>query len=78
VADILDRSLREITQGLGGKNNGVPRQSGFDIAVASEVMAILALCKDLFDLRERLGKIVVAQNLEGDAVTAEQLRAAGR
>lgn len=77
VVDVLDRSLREITQGLGGKNNGVPRQSGFDITVASEVMAILALCKDLFDLRERLGKMVVAQNLDGGPVTAEELRAAG-
>jgi len=77
VVDVLDRSLREITQGLGGKSNGVPRQSGFDITVASEVMAILALCKDLFDLRERLGKMVVAQNLDGGPVTAEELRAAG-
>jgi formate--tetrahydrofolate ligase len=77
VVDVLDRSLREITQGLGGKSNGVPRQSGFDITVASEVMAILALCKDLFDLRARLGKIMVAQNLDGDPVTAEELRAAG-
>jgi formate--tetrahydrofolate ligase len=77
VMDMLDRSLREITQGLGGKNNGVPRQSGFDIAVASEAMAILALCKDIFDLRERLGRITVAQNADGEPVTAEQLRAAG-
>ncbi|MEA2575577.1 MAG: formate--tetrahydrofolate ligase [Chloroflexia bacterium] len=77
VMDMLDRSLRDITQGLGGKNNGVPRQSGFDIAVASEAMAILALCKDIFDLRARLGKITVAQDVEGKPVTAEQLRAAG-
>ena len=77
VVDILDRSLRDIVQGLGGKNNGNPRQSGFDIAVASEVMAILALSKDIFDLRERLGKMVVAQDLDGQPVTAEQLRAAG-
>lgn len=77
VVDILDRSLRDIVQGLGGKSNGNPRQSGFDIAVASEVMAILALSKDIFDLRERLGKMVVAQDIEGQSVTAEQLRAAG-
>ncbi|MBF6613096.1 MAG: formate--tetrahydrofolate ligase [Chloroflexi bacterium] len=77
VLDVLDRSLRDIIQGLGGKNNGVPRQSGFDIAVASEVMAALALCKSIFDLRERLGKIVVGQNMRGDAVTAEALKAAG-
>jgi formate--tetrahydrofolate ligase len=77
VVDMLDRSLREIVQGLGGKNNGVPRESGFDISVASEVMAILALCKDIFDLRERLGKIIAAYNKKGDPVTAEQLKAAG-
>ncbi|MDQ5823509.1 MAG: formate--tetrahydrofolate ligase [Chloroflexota bacterium] len=77
VMDMLDRSLREITKGLGGKSNGVPRQSGFDIAVASEAMAILALCKDIFDLRERLGRITVAQDADGRPVTAEQLRAAG-
>ncbi len=77
VVDILDRSLRDIVQGLGGKSNGNPRQSGFDIAVASEVMAILALSKDIFDLRERLGRMVVAQNMDGQPVTAEQLRGAG-
>src|SRR5207253_1129314 len=71
VADVLDRSLRSIVQGLGGTNNGVPRESGFDITVASEVMAILALCKSVFDLRERLGKMVVAQDKSGAAVTAE-------
>jgi formate--tetrahydrofolate ligase len=77
IVDILDRSLREIVQGLGGKNNGVPRESGFDISVASEVMAILALSKDIFDLRERLAKIIVAYDKTGVPVTAEQLRAAG-
>jgi formate--tetrahydrofolate ligase len=77
VVDILDRSLRDIVQGLGGKNNGVPRESGFDISVASEVMAILALSKDIFDLRERLGKIIVAYTKKGAPVTAEELRAAG-
>lgn len=77
VVDILDRSLRDIIQGLGGANNGFPRQSGFDITVASEVMAILALSKDIFDLRHRLARMVVAQNTEGQPVTAEQLHAAG-
>jgi formate--tetrahydrofolate ligase len=77
VVDVLDRSLRDIVQGLGGRNNGTPRESGFDIAVASEVMAILALCKDIFDLRARLGKIIVAHNSQNEPVTAEQLKAAG-
>ena len=77
VVDILDRSLRELVQGLGGKNNGTPRESGFDISVASEVMAILALSKNIFDLRERLAKIIVAYAKDGKPVTAEQLRAAG-
>ncbi len=77
VMDILDRSLRDIVQGLGGKNNGVPRESGFDISAASEVMAILALSKNIFDLRERLGKIIVAYTKKGAPVTAEELRAAG-
>ncbi len=78
VIDMLDRSLRQITQGLGDPaSNGLPRESGFDIAVASEVMAILALCKSLRDLRERLCKIIVAQNTRGEPVTAEQLNAAG-
>jgi formate--tetrahydrofolate ligase len=77
VVDILDRSLRDIIQGLGGTNNGFPRESGFDITVASEVMAILALCRSIFDLRERLGKMVVAQNTDKQPVTAEDLKAAG-
>jgi formate--tetrahydrofolate ligase len=78
VMDILDRSLRQITQGLGDPaSNGQPRESGFDIAVASEVMAILALCKSLRDLRERLGKIIVAQNSSGEPVTSEHIKAAG-
>jgi formate--tetrahydrofolate ligase len=77
VVDILDRSLRELVQGLGGKNNGTPRESGFDISVASEVMAILALSKNIFDLRERLGKMLVAYSKDGKPITAEQLRAAG-
>ncbi len=77
VVDILDRSLRDIVQGLGGRNNGVPRESGFDISVASEVMAILALSKSIFDLRERLGQIIVGYDRAGAPVTAEQLKAAG-
>ena len=77
VVDILDRSLREIVQGLGGRNNGVPRQSGFDISVASEVMAILALSSSLKDMRQRFGKIIVGYTKTGEPVTAEQIRAAG-
>jgi formate--tetrahydrofolate ligase len=77
VVDMLDRSLRVITQGLGGDANGTPRQSGFDITVASEVMAILALCDSLSDLRSRLGRIIVASDGSGTPVTAEMLRAAG-
>lgn len=77
VVDISDRALRRIISGLGGKDNGVPRETGFDIAVASEVMAILALTTDLFDLRQRLGRIVIGQNRRGEAVTAEDLKCAG-
>jgi formate--tetrahydrofolate ligase len=77
VVDMLDRSLRVIQQGLGGKANGPVRESGFDIAVASEVMAILALCKSLKDLRERLGRIIVARDTSGKPITAEVIRAAG-
>jgi formate--tetrahydrofolate ligase len=77
VVDINDRALRNIVIGLGGKQDGVPRQAGFDIAVASEVMAILALATSLADLRERLGRMVVAFDQDGAPVTAEQLRAAG-
>jgi formate--tetrahydrofolate ligase len=77
AVDMLDRSLRVITQGLGGDANGAPRESGFDITVASEVMAILALCNSLSDLRSRLGRIIVARDEAGSPVTAEMLRAAG-
>jgi formate--tetrahydrofolate ligase len=77
VVDILDRSLRDVIQGLGGLNNGVPRESGFDITVASEVMAILALCNSVRDLRERLGRMIVAQNMDGKPVTAEEIKVAG-
>lgn len=77
VVDVLDRSLREIVKGLGGSKNGQPRETGFDIAVASEVMAILALSKSIFDLRERLAKMVVARTADDVPVTAEHLKAAG-
>jgi formate--tetrahydrofolate ligase len=75
--DINDRSLRDIVVGLGGKANGYPRQTGFDITAASEVMAIAAVASDLRDLRARLGAITVANTYEGEPVTAEQLQAAG-
>jgi formate--tetrahydrofolate ligase len=75
--DINDRSLRDVVVGLGGKANGYPRQTGFDITAASEVMAIVAVAADLHDLRARLGAITVAQTYEGEPVTAEQLQAAG-
>jgi formate--tetrahydrofolate ligase len=75
--DINDRALREITVGLGGRANGYPRESGFDITAASEVMAITAVARDWADLRARLGAITVAQTYGGEPVTAEQLQAAG-
>ncbi len=77
VVDMNDRPLRDIVLGIGGVDNGPLRQSGFDIAVASEVMAILALAKDLKDLRERIGRIVLAIDKNGKAVTAEDLGVAG-
>ncbi len=75
--DMNDRALRKIVVGLGGKANGLPRETGFDITAASEVMAILAMARDLSDLRERLGRITVGSTREGEPVTAEQLHAAG-
>jgi formate--tetrahydrofolate ligase len=75
--DINDRVLREIVVGLGGRANGYVRQTGFDITAASEVMAIVAVARDVHDLRRRLGEITVAHTFEGEPVTAEQLRAAG-
>lgn len=77
VLDMNDRALRNVIVGLGSPEDGVPRQSGFDITAASEVMVILALSKSLKDLRERLGRIVVGYTSAGAAVTAEQLGAAG-
>jgi formate--tetrahydrofolate ligase len=75
--DINDRALRSIVVGLGGRANGYVRETGFDITAASEVMAILAVARDLGDLRSRLGAITVAYTWEGEPVTAEQLQAAG-
>ncbi len=77
VVDMNDRALRQIVVGLGGKENGIPRESGFDITVASEVMAVLALCTSMLDLRARLGRIVVARRYDGSLVTTEDLRVAG-
>ena len=77
VVDMNDRSLRNIVIGLGGKGDGVTRENGFDITVASEIMAILCLSSDLDDLKERLSKMVVAYNYDGEAVTAGDLEATG-
>ncbi|MBQ9882282.1 MAG: formate--tetrahydrofolate ligase [Synergistes sp.] len=77
VLDMNDRALRNIVIGLGGKANGVPRESGFDITVASEVMAILCLSRGIEDLKERLGNIIVAYTFDGRAVTARELEAQG-
>jgi formate--tetrahydrofolate ligase len=77
VLDVNDRALRNIVVGLGARMDGVPRQAGFDITAASEVMVILSLATSLRDLRERLGRIVVGFDYEGRPVTAEDLKAAG-
>jgi formate--tetrahydrofolate ligase len=77
VVDISDRAIRRMVIGLGGRENGVPRESETVITVASEVMAILALARDLSDLRVRLGRIVLARRTDGVAVTAEDLKVAG-
>ena len=77
VVDMNDRELRNIVVGLGGKAHGVPRQDGFDITVASEVMAILCLASSLNDLKERLAKIIVAYDYNGNPVTAGQIKAQG-
>lgn len=77
VLDMNDRALRNIIVGLGGKGDGVTRQAGFDITVASEIMAILCLATSLRDLKERLGRMVVAYNTDGNAVTAGDLEATG-
>ena len=77
VVDMNDRELRNIVVGLGGKAHGVPRQDGFDITVASEVMAILCLARSLHDLKERLAKIIVAYDYNGNPITAGQIKAQG-
>ncbi len=77
VMDLNDRALRNVIIGLGEKEDGVPRQTGFDITVASEIMAILALTKSLKDLRERIGRMVIAYDKDKKPVTADDLKAAG-
>src|SRR3979490_2116687 len=77
VLDMNDRALRDIVVGLGGTANGYPREDGFDIVVASEVMAIFCLATSLEDLRKRLGNIVVAYTREQKPVTAKDLHAPG-
>jgi formate--tetrahydrofolate ligase len=77
VVDISDRALRHVVVGLGGAQDGVPRETEFVITVASEVMAVLALATDLFDLRARLGRMVLAMRGDGSPVTAEDLGVAG-
>ena len=75
--DMNDRSLRDTVTALGGPVNGYPRQTGFDITAASEVMGLVAVARDLHDLRDRLGRITIGQTYEGEPVTAEALGAAG-
>ena len=77
MVDVSDAAIRQIVIGLGGATNGAPRQTGYDITVASEVMAILALATSLQDLRERLGRIVIGTDTKGKPVTAEDLGVAG-
>jgi formate--tetrahydrofolate ligase len=77
VVDVSDRALRNVVIGCGGPDDGVKRETGFDITVASEVMAILALTSDLLDLRKRLARIIVAMTKDGKPVTAEDLKVAG-
>lgn len=77
AVDMNDRQLRNIIDGLGGKANGTPREDGFDITVASEVMAVLCLASDILDLKERLARIVVAYTYDDQPVTAGQLKAHG-
>ena len=75
--DMNDRQLRHIIDGIGGRMQGVPREDGFDITVASEIMAVLCLASDLMDLKARLGRIIVAYNHKGEPVTAHDLKAEG-
>ena len=75
--DMNDRQLRFVTDGLGGRVNGVPREDGYDITVASEIMAVLCLASDITDLKERLGRIIVGYTYKNEPVTAGDLKAAG-
>jgi formate--tetrahydrofolate ligase len=75
--DMNDRSLRDVVTGLGGRVNGYPRQTGFDITAASEVMAVVAVARDRHDLRERLGRITIGATYDGEPISAEQIGAAG-
>ena len=75
--DMNDRQLRFIVDGLGGTNNGTPREDGFDITVASEIMAVLCLCEDISDLKKRLSEIIVAYDFDGKPVTCGDLKAQG-
>ncbi len=77
AVDMNDRALRQVALGLGGPTNGYPRESGFDITAASEVMAVLAVARDVHDLRRRLGAVTVAYSRDGNPVTADDLQAAG-
>lgn len=77
AVDMNDRQLRSIISGLGGKTEGVPRQDGFDITVASEIMAVFCLSSDIIDLKERIARIIVAYNMDGEPVTAGDLNAHG-
>jgi formate--tetrahydrofolate ligase len=77
VVDVNDRALRNVLIGLGGQDNGVERRTGFDITAASELMAILALCESMPDLRKRVSKIIIALSKGGEAVTCENLKVAG-
>ena len=77
VVDLNDRALRSVISGLGGKINGVPRESGFDITVASEMMAILCLASDLDDMKRRIGKIIVGYTYDNQIITAEELKVTG-
>jgi formate--tetrahydrofolate ligase len=77
VSDVNDRAMRDVLIGLGGDENGVPRRTGFDIAVASELMAILALADGLADMRARIGRVVLGYRADGSAVTAEDAKCAG-
>ena len=77
TVDMNDRQLRHIVNGLGGKMQGVPREDGFEITVASEIMAVLCLSTSILDLKERLGRMIEAYTYDGKPVTARDLKADG-